>query len=204
MLNAIAFVAMFVIGGLSGIFLASTTLDIYLHDTYFVVAHIHYVLFGGSMFGIFAGIYYWYPKMFGRAMNEKLGKIHFWMTFVFYNCTFFPMHLIGIHGMPRRFYDYQQYDFLKGLEPMQLFISISAFILFLGQLPFIYNFVVSLFRGQKAGNNPWQANTLEWITPSPAPHLNFKVIPTVYRGPYEYSVPGVKEDWLPQSEPVEK
>jgi len=201
MLNAIAFVAMFVIGGLSGIFLASTTVDIYLHDTYFVVAHIHYVLFGGSMFGIFAGIYYWYPKMFGRTMNERLGKIHFWMTFVFYNCTFFPMHLIGIHGMPRRFYDYQQYDFLKGLEPMQLFISISAFILFLGQLPFVYNFVVSLFRGRKAGNNPWQANTLEWITPSPAPHLNFKVIPTVYRGPYEYSSPESKEDWFPQNQP---
>jgi cytochrome c oxidase subunit 1 len=200
MLNAIAFVSMFVIGGLSGIFLASTTVDIYLHDTYFVVAHIHYVLFGGSMFGIFAGIYYWYPKMFGRMMNVRLGKIHFWLTFIFYNFTFFPMHLIGIHGMPRRFYDYQQYEFLKGLEPIQLFISISAFILFLGQLPFVFNFIVNLFRGKKAGNNPWLANTLEWVLPSPAPHLNFKTIPTVYHGPYEYSMPGAKEDWLPQWE----
>ncbi|MBI1870723.1 MAG: cbb3-type cytochrome c oxidase subunit I [Chlamydiae bacterium] len=201
MLMAIAFVSMFVIGGLSGIFLAATAVDIFLHDTYFVVAHIHYVLFGGSMFGIFAGLYFWYPKMFGRMMNEKLGKIHFWFTFVFYNFTFFPMHLLGIHGMPRRIYDYRQYGFLQGLEPLQIFISISAFALFLGQIPFVYNFFVSLFRGKKAGNNPWQANTLEWTISSPAPHLNYEVIPKVYHGPYEYSVPGKKEDWTPQNQP---
>jgi len=201
MLNAIAFVSMFVIGGFSGVFLASNSLDIYLTDTYFVVAHIHYVLFGGSIFGIFAGIYYWYPKMFGRMMDEKLGKIHFWITLVFYNCTFFPMHIVGIHGMPRRFYDYQQYDFLKGLGPLQIFISVSAFIMFLGQIPFVYNFIRNLFGKRNAAKNPWQANTLEWITPSPAPHLNFETIPKVYRGPYEYSVPGAKQDWLPQSQP---
>lgn len=201
MLNAIAFVSMFVIGGLSGVFLASASLDVYLTDTYFVVAHIHYVLFGGSIFGIFAGIYYWYPKMFGRMMDEKLGKIHFWITIIFYNCTFFPMHIVGIHGMPRRFYDYQQYDFLKGLGPMQIFISVSAFILFLGQIPFVYNFFRNLFGKRNAPRNPWNANTLEWITPSPAPHLNFETIPKVYRGPYEYSVPGAKQDWLPQNQP---
>lgn len=201
MLHAIAFVSMFVIGGLSGIFLAATSVDIFLHDTYFVVAHIHYVLFGGSIFGIFAGITYWYPKMFGRMMNERLGKIHFWLTFVFYNLTFFPMHLAGIHGMPRRFYDFRQYEFLKGLEPLQALISISAFALFLVQLPFVYNFVMSLVRGERAGRNPWRANTLEWLTPSPAPHLNFETVPVVHRGPYEYSVPGCKEDWLHQSQP---
>ncbi len=201
MLNALAFVTMFVIGGLSGIFLAATAVDVFLHDTYFVVAHIHYVLFGGSLFGIFAGIYHWYPKMFGRMLNEKLGKIHFWLTFVFYNFTFFPMHILGINGMPRRIYDYHQYEFLKGTQPLQLLISISAFCLFLGQIPFVINFIGSLFAGKKAPNNPWQANTLEWTLPSPAPHLNFQKIPTVYRGPYEYSSPESKEDWLPQDRP---
>lgn len=201
MLNALAFVTMFVIGGLSGIFLAATAVDVFLHDTYFVVAHIHYVLFGGSLFGIFAGIYYWYPKMFGRMLNERLGKVHFWLTFIFYNLTFFPMHILGINGMPRRIYDYHQYEFLKGTQPLQLLISYSAFALFISQLPFVYNFFVSLFWGKKAPNNPWAANTLEWTISSPAPHLNYEKIPTVYRGPYEYSSPESKEDWWPQDEP---
>ncbi len=200
MLNAIAFVSMFVIGGLSGIFLASTSADIFVHDTYFVVAHLHYVLFGGSIFGIFAGVYYWYPKMFGRKMNERLGKIHFFTTFITYNCTFFPMHILGIGGMMRRIYDPTQYAHLQHLQSINVFITYSAFVMGIAQIPFLINFFGSLFRGEKAGENPWQANTLEWTLPSPPKHGNYEIIPTVYHGPYEYSLPGREKDWLPQTE----
>jgi cytochrome c oxidase subunit 1 len=199
MLNALAFVSMFVIGGLSGIFMASTPVDIFIHDTYYIVAHIHYVVFGGSVFGIFAAIYYWFPKMFGRMMNETLGKIHFWLTFVFFNCTFFPMHILGAGGHMRRIYNPLQYEFLQPLQPINIFISISAFLLGLSQIPFVANFFWSLFGGRRAERNPWQANTLEWVAPTPPPHGNFDAIPTVYRGPYEYSSPEVEEDWLPQN-----
>jgi len=198
MLNAIAFVSMFVIGGLSGIFMASTPVDIFIHDTYFIVAHIHYVLFGGSMFAVFAGIYYWYPKMFGRMMNHKWGIIHFILTFIFFNLTFFPMHILGVGGMMRRIYDTTQYAHLKHFQPMNVFITFSAFILGLGQIPFVINFFGSLFWGKKADRNPWEANTLEWSTSSPPPHGNFETVPVVYRGPYEYSSPESKLDWLPQ------
>src|SRR6266446_2384705 len=197
MLNALAFVSMFVIGGLSGIYMAATPVDIFIHDTYFIVAHIHYVVFGGSVFGIFAAIYYWFPKMFGRMMNETLGKIHFWPTFIFFNCTFFPMHILGIGGHMRRIYNPTQYAFLHDLQPINVFITVSAFALGLAQIPFVINFFWSLFAGEKAEVNPWHANTLEWTAPSPPPHGNFKEIPTVYRGPYEYSSPEVSEDWLP-------
>jgi cytochrome c oxidase subunit 1 len=203
MLNAIAFVAMFVIGGLSGIFMASTPVDMYIHDTYFIVAHIHYVLFGGSLFAIFAGIYFWFPKMFGKMMNETLGKIHFALTVVFYNLVFFPMHLLGMGGMMRRIYDPSQYDFLKPLQPMNHFISISAFLLGLGQLVFLFNFIWSLWKGKKADMNPWKDNGLEWTVASPPPHGNFgDHMPTVYHGPYEYSRPGMQEDYLPQNQPA--
>lgn len=201
MLNAIAFVSMFVIGGLSGIFLASTPVDIFVHDTYFVVAHLHYVLFGGSIFGIFAGVYYWYPKMFGRKMNERLGKIHFFTTFITYNCTFFPMHILGIGGMMRRIYDPTQYAHLQHLQPINVFITYSAFVMGVAQIPFLINFFGSLFRGEKAEENPWQANTLEWTLPSPPKHGNYETIPTVYHGPYEYSLPGQEKDWLAQNDP---
>ena len=200
MLNAIAFVSMFVIGGLSGIFMASTSVDIFIHDSYFIVAHIHYVLFGGSMFAAFAGVYYWFPKMFGRKMNDFLGKIHFIGTFIFFNCTFFPMHILGIGGHMRRIYDPTQYEHLKHLQPINVFITISAFLLGLAQLPFVINFIRSLFWGEKADRNPWEANTLEWVAPSPPPHGNFETIPTVYHGPYEYSVPGKQKDYLPQNQ----
>jgi len=198
MLNALAFVSMFVIGGLSGVFMASTPVDIFIHDTYFIVAHIHYVVFGGSVFGLFAAIYYWFPKMFGRMMNEPLGKIHFFTTFIAYNCTFFPMHILGVGGMMRRIYNPMQYEFLQPLQPINVFITWSAIALGLAQIPFVINFVWSLFAGKKAERNPWQANTLEWTAPSPPPHGNFGAIPTVYRGPYEYSSPEVTEDYLPQ------
>ncbi|MEE8242754.1 MAG: cbb3-type cytochrome c oxidase subunit I [candidate division NC10 bacterium] len=203
MLNTLAFVSMFVIGGLSGIFMANTPVDIFIHDTYFIVAHIHYVVFGGSVFGIFAGIYYWFPKMFGRMMNETLGKIHFWLTFVAFNCVFFPMHILGVGGMMRRIYNPTQYEFLLPLQPINVFITISAICLGLAQIPFVINFFWSLFAGKQAGLNPWQANTLEWSAPSPPPHGNWgETLPVVYRGPYEYSSPEVAEDYLPQDRPL--
>jgi cytochrome c oxidase subunit 1 len=203
MLNALAFVSMFVIGGLSGIYMAATPVDIFIHDTYFIVAHIHYVVFGGSIFGIFAAIYYWFPKMFGRMMNETLGKIHFWPTLIAFNCTFFPMHILGVGGHMRRIYNPMQYDFLHPLQPINVFITISALCLGIAQIPFAINFFWSLFAGKKATENPWQANTLEWTAPSPPPHGNFGELPTVYRGPYEYSSPEVEEDWLPQTRRLE-
>jgi len=203
MLNTLAFVSMFVIGGLSGIFMANTPVDIFIHDTYFIVAHIHYVVFGGSVFGIFAGIYYWFPKMFGRMMNETLGKIHFWLTFVAFNCVFFPMHILGVGGMMRRIYNPMQYEFLQPLQPINVFITISAIFLGLAQIPFVINFFWSLFAGKQAALNPWQANTLEWSAPSPPPHGNWgEHLPTVYHGPYEYSVPDVAEDYAPQDRPL--
>jgi len=200
MLNALAFVAMFVIGGLSGIFMASTPVDIFIQDTYFIVAHIHYVVFGGSIFGAFAAIYYWFPKMFGRMMNTTLGHLHFWPTFVFFNLAFFPQHFLGVGGMMRRIYNPTQYEFLAHLQWWNVFITWSAFLLGVAQIFFAINFFWSLFAGKKAPLNPWQANTLEWIALSPPPHLNWgDKIPTVYRGPYEYASPEVEEDYLPQS-----
>jgi cytochrome c oxidase subunit 1 len=199
MLHALAFVAMFVIGGLSGVFMAAAPVDIYIHDTYFIVAHLHYVLFGGSLFAIFGAVTYWYPKMFGRMMNPTWGKVHFWLTFVFYNFVFFPMHNLGLQGHMRRIYDPTQYEFLRHLQPLNTFISVSAFVLFASQLIFAVNFIASWFRGEKAPDNPWEDNGLEWIVPSPPPHGNFVTVPHVYRGPYEYSSPLVQEDFLPQN-----
>jgi cytochrome c oxidase subunit 1 len=203
MLNAIGFVAMFVIGGLSGIFMASAPVDMYIHDTYFIVAHIHYVLFGGSLFAIFAGIYFWYPKMFGRQMNATLGKWHFWLTFVTYNATFFPMHILGVAGHMRRIYDPNTYEFLRPLQPLNTFISVSAFLLMASQLPFMWNFVRSLARPKMTDINPWRDNGLEWTLPSPPPHGNWgDHPPTVHHGPYEYSRPDMADDFLPQDQPL--
>ena len=203
MLHSIAFVSMFVIGGLSGVFLASTPVDIYVHDTYFVVAHLHYVLFGGSLFAIFGAITFWYPKMFGRMMSPFWGRVHFWLTFVFYNLVFFPMHQLGLRGHMRRLYDPNQYEYLRPLLPTNRFISICAFLLFATQLIFAANFIVSWFKGRRAPANPWEDNGLEWTVPSPPPHGNFAVTPTVYRGPYEFASPLVAEDFLPQDRRLE-
>jgi len=199
---ALAFVSMFVIGGLSGIYMASTPVDLFIHHTYFIVAHIHYVLFGGSLFGVFAGIYFWYPKMFGRMMNEFWGKVHFVLMFMFFNLTFFPMHNLGLNGMMRRIADPTVYDHLRSQQPLQIFITLSAFGLGLSTIPFFVNFFYSMFKGPKAPKNPWNSATLEWTVPSPPGHGNFAVTPTVYHGPYEYSVPGMQQDFLPQNQPA--
>jgi cytochrome c oxidase subunit 1 len=204
MLFAIGFVSMFVIGGLSGIYMASTPVDIYIHDTYYIVAHIHYVVFGGSMFGIFAGIYYWFPKIYGRMLNETLGKIHFWLTLIFFNVTFFPMHILGVGGHMRRIYNPTQYEFLRPIQHWNVIITVGAICLGAGQLVFVVNFFWSLVAGKRAERNPWHANTLEWEAPTPTPHGNFPgALPTVYRGPYEYSSPLVAEDYLPQARRLE-
>jgi cytochrome c oxidase subunit I len=199
MLNAIGFVSMFTIGGLSGVFMAATPVDIPIHDTQFIVAHIHYVLFGGSLFALFAAIPYWYPKMFGRMMHEGIGKLHFGLTFIFYNMTFFPMHIIGMGGQMRRIYDPTIYDFLKPQQPLNVFISYSAFALFAVQALFVINFLWSLKFGKKAPQNPWNDNGMEWSLSNPAPHGNWERTPNVYRGPYEFSSPEAGDkDFLPQ------
>jgi cytochrome c oxidase subunit 1 len=185
MLFALGFLTMFVLGGISGVVLAMIPVTIHLSDTYFIVAHIHYVLYGGSLFTIFAGVYYWFPKMTGRMFDEGLGKIHFWMTFVGFNLTFAPMHLIGVKGMPRRVADYPE-----AFAGWNLFISLSSFLLGAASLVFVYNMVASWRGGPRAAANPWRGLTLEWQVSSPPPIFNFDNVPTVVGGPYEYGVPG--------------
>ncbi|MGH2404075.1 MAG: cytochrome c oxidase subunit I [bacterium] len=203
MLFAIGFVSLFVTGGLTGIFLGSPAQDIYLQDTFFVVAHFHFVMASAALFGVFAGTYHWFPKMFGRMMNERLGRIHFWVTFVGIYATFFPMHFVGIAGMMRRIYSTAIYAHLKDVGPLNSFISIAAVGLGVAQLIFAYNFLHSLFRGPKAERNPWRATTLEWQADSPPPHGNWgSHLPEVHRWPYDYSVPGAEEDYIPQTVPL--
>jgi cytochrome c oxidase subunit 1 len=185
MLFALGFLTMFTLGGISGVMLAMIPFDIHVSQTYFIVAHIHYVLFGGSLFTIFAGVYYWFPKMTGRMFDDRLGKWHFWMTFIFFNLTFGPMHLIGIQGMPRRVAEYAHQ-----FATWNLIISLSSFVLGLSTLIFLYNMVASWRGGPRAAANPWRALTLEWQVSSPPPVFNFDAVPTVVGGPYEYGVPG--------------
>jgi cytochrome c oxidase subunit 1 len=185
MLFALGFITMFTLGGISGVMLAMVPFDVHVSQTYFIVAHIHYVLFGGSLFTIFAGVYHWFPKMTGRMLDERLGRLHFWSTFVFFNLTFGPMHYIGLLGMPRRVYSYS-----AQFAGWNLFISICSFFLGLTFLVFMWNIVTSWRHGPRAVANPWRALSLEWQVSSPPPIFNFDTIPTVVGGPYEYGVPG--------------
>ena len=200
MLFGLSFVSMFIIGGLSGIWMASTPPDIYMHDTYIIVAHFHYVVFAGSVMAIFGSIHHWFPKMFGRMMNETLGKIHFVGTFVFLNGVFYMMHQLGLAGLMRRTADPYAYETYAHLKPMNQFISICAFCLLAWQVFFVINFFGSMIWGKRAPRNPWKACSLEWAAPSPPGHGNFDRQIACHHGPYEYGVPGVDEDFVPQTQ----
>ncbi|GAB5417445.1 MAG: cbb3-type cytochrome c oxidase subunit I [Crocinitomicaceae bacterium] len=208
MLFAIGLVSTFITGGVTGIILADSALDIAIHDTYFVVAHFHIVMGMSAVLGMFAGVYHWFPKMYGRMMNTRLGYAHFWITLVGAYGVFFPMHFVGLAGAPRRYYDYSIYqDFDNSTYDMMLdlnvIITIFAIIAALGQILFLFNFFYSIYRGPKAPQNPWRSNTLEWTTPVEHMHGNWPgELPTVHRWPYDYSKPGQEEDFVPQTVPL--
>lgn len=203
MMFSIGLVSLFISGGVTGIFLGNSALDIFLHDTYFVVAHFHLVMGSSAFFGMVAGIYHWYPKMFGRMLDEKLGYVHFWLTFVGVYMVFFPMHYIGIAGFPRRYYSFTNFDAFSSFGDLNMFVTIAAIITFGAQFLFVFNFFYSMWRGKKAPLNPWESNTLEWTTPREPGHGNWPgKIPTVYRWPYDYSKPGAEADFIPQTVPL--
>ncbi len=203
MLFSIGLVSFFISGGLTGLFVGNSAIDIQLHDTYFIVAHFHLVMGSASFFGLLAGVYHWFPKMFGRMMDSKLGYIHFWVSFVGIYMVFFPMHYIGIAGFPRRYYSFTNFDAFSTFVDLNSFISIAAFVTFSVQILFLFNFFYSMFRGKKAPANPWHSNTLEWTTPRIPEHGNWpREIPSVHRWPYDYSKPGAKEDFIPQDVPL--
>ncbi len=201
MLFALAFLPMFGIGGLTGLPLGLSSADIYLHDTYYVIGHFHYVVAPGTIFAIFAGIYFWFPKITGRQMNTFLGHLHFWPSLICMNAIFMPMFIQGLGGMSRRLYDGGASYAINGpYLKLHIMISTAAWVMGVFQLPFIINLIWSMFKGKKVGDNPWEATTLDWQTPTPPPHGNFLTEPVVYRGPYEYSVPGAASDFTPQTE----
>ena len=203
MLFSIGLVSFFISGGLTGLFVGNSAIDIQLHDTYFIVAHFHLVMGSAAFFGMMAGVYHWFPKMFGRMMDNKLGYIHFWISFVGIYMVFFPMHYIGIAGFPRRYYSFTNFDAFSTFVDLNAFVSVAAFITFAAQFIFLLNFFYSIFKGKKAPANPWGSNTLEWTTPRVPKHGNWPgEIPSVHRWPYDYSKPGAKEDFIPQNVPL--
>jgi len=200
MMWALGFIGLFLIGGLTGLFLGSNAFDIYAHDTYFVVAHFHYTLFPDIFFGFFAAFYFWFPKFTGKNLNAGLGKLHFWLTFIFFNSTFFLLFFNGLGGQHRRVNDYSLFSNVTH-EPFMTYekiATISAILLILTQVIFVYNFIRSWAKGKKAEKNPWNATTLEWQAESPPPHGNFHPYPQVFRGAYDYSLPDEEEDFIPQ------
>ncbi len=204
MLFAMGLVSTFISGGLTGIILGDSALDINIHDTYFVVGHFHIVMGLSAVFGMLAGVYHWFPKLFGRMMNRKLGYVHFWITIFSAYGVFFPMHFMGLAGMPRRYYEYT-FDMFEGTAEMGEVISTFAIIAMLGQLIFLINFVYSAIWGERAPQNPWRATTLEWTAPVEHFHGNwYGEIPHVYRWPYDYSKPGKEDDFVPQTVPLEE
>ena len=205
MLFSIGLVSTFVTGGLTGIILADSALDVAVHDTYFVVGHFHIVMGMSAIFGMFAGVYHWYPKMFGTMMNTKLGYAHFWLTIVCGYGVFFPMHFVGLAGSPRRYYDESQFAYLDGVADLQPIISVFAIIGSIAQVLFLFNFFYNIFRGQKASENPWKSNTLEWTTPVEHIHGNWPgALPEVHRWAYDYSNPDHEEDFVLQTTPMKK
>ncbi len=203
MLFALAMIAAIGLGGLGGLWLGTATSDMYLHDSYFVVGHFHFMIGVVTAFGIFAGTYYWFPKMFGRMIDERLGKIHFWATAVGVFPAFIAMHFLGLGGVLRRTYDSTAYQYAAPVQWLDVPISVALFLAAAAQVVFLVNFFWSMFRGKKAKANPWEAATLEWTTPSPAPHLNWKELPSVFRGPYEYRTDGRGATYRPQAVPEE-
>jgi len=204
MLFAIGFVSLFVTGGLSGLFLAQPPVDINLHAGYFVVGHFHMVMGVAAIFGMFAGTFFWFPKMFGRMMSETLGKLHFWITFIGVYCIFMPMHYLGLAGNIRRYSRFTEVNFLNTphIIDLHMFMSIAAFVTAGAQFIFLFNLFWSMFKGEKATENPWEATTLEWTIPSPPPFDNFAGRhPAVHHGPYEFGVPGAAKDYIMQDSP---
>ena len=200
MLFAIGMVGIFISGGLTGLFLGNAAIDIPLHNTYFIVAHFHLVMGSAAIYGMFAGVYHWFPKMFGRKLNETLGSLHFWITLISLYAVFVPMHFIGVDGVPRRYYAFTVFNEFDDWMEVNRFISIAAFTAMGAQFIFVYNFFVSIFKGERTTRNPWKANTLEWTTPVKWLHGNWPgALPVVYRWPYDYSKPGIELDYLPQT-----
>ncbi len=201
MLYALGFVSFFVTGGVTGLLLAQPAIDVYFHDTYFVVAHFHIIMGLAAVFSIFAALHFWFPKMFGRYMSETLGKVHFWITITGVYSIFIPMHFLGMAGAPRRYAQFTEFAYLSKLQPLTIHISWAAFVVGAAQLILLFNIFRSMRWGKRAPDNAWEATTLEWVIPSPPPHDNFgDMEPVVYRGPYEFSVPGAKADFILQTE----
>jgi cytochrome c oxidase subunit 1 len=203
MLFSIGLVSSFVTGGVTGIILADSTLDINVHDTYFVIAHFHIVMGLSAIFGMFAGVYHWFPKMFLRMMNKKLGYLHFWTTFVCAYGVFFPMHFLGLAGVPRRYYTNSAFPMFDNLVDINEIVTVFAILAALAQVIFLFNFFYSMFRGEKSPQNPWNSNTLEWTTPMANIHGNWPgPLPVVHRWAYDYSKPGASADFIPQTVPL--